>query len=400
MCCIKDARLLSSHFVSSDRDLAAELAAEIRAAIAEVAPAPEPRRPAEPAPPEEESARDALRRSQAYVTPTIPPASRLSRGKRLALRALRFLWRDQAAFNTLLIEASESSLAALAGQRRMASAALADLRAELERRHGELKDAYGEIQKFESRWARRAAVQDGRLARLEPGAPAAVTSSSASPPSLPPGVYRLFEERFRGSPEDIASKQRSYLDFLRALPGPVLDVGCGLGEFLEMLRAEGIRSSGIDVNPLAVAECRGKGLEVEEGDGIAFLSARAARSLGGIVAFQVVEHWTPEATYGFLREAARALAPGGVLIAETINTDSLTAWRAFFLDPSHVRPYPPEALRFLAEAAGLADVRIEYRAELPAGDRLSEGSANDRKLNDVIFGPQDYAVIGYAPSGT
>src|SRR5262249_32619092 len=97
------------------------------------------------------------------------------------------------------------------------------------------------------------------------------------------------------------------------------------------------------------------------------------------------------------REARRALAPGGVLIAETINADSLSALRAFYLDPTHVRPVPAEALRFLAEAAGFTDTRVELRSPLATSDRLEEVSANDRKLNALLFGPQDYALIGRVP---
>jgi len=82
-----------------------------------------------------------------------------------------------------------------------------------------------------------------------------------------------------------------------------------------------------------------------------------------------------------------------VLPGTTINTDSLSALKAFFLDPSHVRPVPADALRFLAEAAGFADAAIEYRTPLPAEERLEETSSNDAKINRLLFGPQDYAVV-------
>jgi len=100
----------------------------------------------------------------------------------------------------------------------------------------------------------------------------------------------------------------------------------------------------------------------------------------------------------WLRQSRRALAPGGLLLLETINTDSLSAWRAFYLDPSHVRPVPPEGLRFLAEAAGFAGLRIEFRGALPEEERLEEKGENEAKLNRLLFGPQDYALIGYRPA--
>jgi len=94
------------------------------------------------------------------------------------------------------------------------------------------------------------------------------------------------------------------------------------------------------------------------------------------------------------------LAPGGVLIAETINADSVSALRAFYLDPTHVRPVPPDALRFLAEAAGFSEARIEYRSPLPASERLEEISENDRKLNALLFAAQDYALIARVPASS
>ena len=169
-------------------------------------------------------------------------------------------------------------------------------------------------------------------------------------------------------------------------------------ERLRLLQSAGIRGKGVESNPVAVVACRDAGLDVEEGDGIAALSAKRAGELGAVVAFQVVEHWPPEEIFRFLQAARRALAPGGVLIAETINADSLSALRAFYLDPTHVRPVPAEALRFLAEAAGFTDARVEYRSPLPASGRLVETSDNEKKLNALLFGPQDYALIARAPA--
>ena len=115
------------------------------------------------------------------------------------------------------------------------------------------------------------------------------------------------------------------------------------------------------------------------------------------MAFQVVEHWPASSTFRFLAEARRAIAPGGVVIVETVNTDSLAAMNAFYLDPTHVRPVPPQALEFLCDAAGFRDLTVEFLSPLPAGMRLHELSENDARLNAVLFGPQDYAVIGRVP---
>ncbi len=351
-----------------DTDLKRVLADEIRAAIAETAPEPGSLR--EAGDPSTADARAALRRASEVLTPSVPSGTPLEPVKRLAIRALRFLWRNQASFNALALDASARLAEALERQR-----------AETERRLDEL--------------GRRAGVQEARLTLAESGAPAPRAAGEPPPPapSLPAGVYALFEERFRGSPADIARAQRFYLESLRHLPGPVLDVGCGRGEFLRLLRSAGIPAAGVESNPVSVAGCLADGLDVEEADALASLARRPAGRLGAVVAFQVVEHWAPEAIFRFLQEARRVLAPGGVLVAETINADSLSALRAFYLDPTHVRPVPPEALRFLAEAAGFSEARIELRSPLPASERLEERSENERKLNALLYAPQDYALI-------
>ena len=387
--------------MAPERDPAEELAQEIRAAVAQASPASAPA--AAQAPPEERAFRQALDRASRHVTPAIPVASRLSRSKNLALRALRFLWRDQASYNALLVEAVSGLSDRVTALGDTVRDAMAADREAARQRFAELLRWREELTQREGETRRRSAIQDGRLAILESAGPApsspasARRESAAAAPALPPGVYSLFEERFRGSPEAIAEKQRFYLPFLRGLPGPVLDAGCGRGELLKMLAAEGIPASGVEVNPISVETCRNSGLSVEQGDAVASLAAREDGTLGAVVAIQVVEHWSAETTFAFLREVRRALAPGGVLIAETINSDSLSALRAFFLDPSHVRPVPPEALRFLAEAAGFEETRIELLAPMAPGDRLEEASENDTKLNRLLFGPQDYALIARVP---
>jgi O-antigen chain-terminating methyltransferase len=354
-----------------DSDLRRVLADEIRAAIAETAP--EPGAPREDADPATALARGALGRASNLLTPSVPPGTSLEPAKRLAIRGLRFLWRNQSAFNALSLDASA----------RLADA-VEKLRTETERAVDELK--------------RRAGVQETRLTLAEERSPAAgpsraAPSTGAPAPSLPAGVYALFEERFRGSPADIARSQKTYLPHLKGVPGPVLDVGCGRGEFLRLLAESGLKGAGIESNPVSVAACRAAGLDVEEADALEALPRKAPASAGAVVAFQVVEHWPPGAIYRFLQEARRVLAPGGVLVVETVNTDSLGALRAFFLDPTHVRPVPSGALQFLAEAAGFTDARIEYRAPVPDSERLEEQSENDRKLNALLFGAQDYALV-------
>ena len=297
--------------MASQGDLTGQLVDEIRAAVAQASPPPDASPPAAKGLPEGEEVRRCLARALQYVTPTIPPAVRLSGAKRFLLRALRFLWRDQASFNALVLEAGGGLADRLdAAWNRLQSAIDAE-REVRERQVRQWKDLADQLRESSERafseWERRAVIQDGRLAILEIGgersrpAPAVASGSGwEAAPLLPAGVYSLFEERFRGSPEDITEKQRPYVALLRGLPGPVLDVGCGRGELLALLAAEGVPASGVEINPIAVSACRAAGLSVEEGDGLAALSGRPDGSLGGVVAVQVVEHWSAEATFAFL----------------------------------------------------------------------------------------------------
>jgi O-antigen chain-terminating methyltransferase len=375
--------------MASEEDLPVELAREIRAAVAEAAPAPPPSPEVDPAFKDLEHVRVPLARAEAYVTPTIPDDARLSSAKSAVVRLLRFLWRDQTSFNALALEAASGLVSAVERNRRSIERRFEEFTEDLNRwRRGSEKES-----------RRRDSVQDTRIAYLEAlssrGTPAA--SAARSEPALPESVYALFEERFRGPSAEVAEKQKFYLPFVWNLPGPVFDAGCGRGEFLALLGNEGIPARGVETSAIAAEACRAAGLDVREGDAIEALAGVATASLGGVVAFQVVEHWPAAATFRFLAEARRAIAPGGVLIVETVNTDSLAAMNAFYLDPTHVRPVPPEALRFLCDAAGFRELRVEFLSPVPASERLEEGSKNDARLNAILFGPQDYAVIGRVP---
>ena len=373
--------------MATSDDLAAQLAREIRAAVAEAAPAGLPGA-AEKKLEVLAEVRRPLERAERYVTPSVPPASRLAGAKSAALRLLRFLWRDQTSFNALMLEAGNALTAAL------------DAAAVRQERHFEELARWREG--FVRDAGRRDSAQDTRIAYLETLASRPAQASPAprpgDPPALPESIYALFEDRFRGPAEHVARKQTFYLPILRKAPGPVFDAGCGRGELLRLLKESGIPARGVEASALAAETCRAAGLDVRTGDAIETLAAAPAASLGAVVALQVVEHWTAEATFRFLAEARRALMPGGVLVVETVNTDSLAAMNAFYLDPTHVRPVPPEALQFLCDAAGFRELEVEYLSPLPPTERLEERSSNDAKLNAMLFGPQDYAVIGRVPA--
>jgi SAM-dependent methyltransferase len=365
---------------SRGEELTEELAREIREAVARAAPPGSHAPASERETKELEEVRTPLRRAEEHVTPTVPDAAPFFGAKSAVVRLLRFLWRGQASFNTLLLEAGNAVLAAIERNTRRFEELLSRAQAESERRDS---------------------AQDARLVYLEGlslrSTPAAAGGRSVEAPPLPESVYALFEERFRGPSSIVAEKQKVYLPFLENLPGPVFDAGCGRGEFLRLLRDHGIAARGVDASGFAVDACRTGGLDVRQGDAIEALAAAPSGSVGAVVAFQVVEHWPAADTFRFLAEARRVTAPGGILIVETVNTGSLAAMNAFYLDPTHVRPVPPEALRFLCDAAGFRELSVEFLSPVPASERLVERTENDARLNAILFGPQDYAVIGRVP---
>jgi len=245
------------------------------------------------------------------------------------------------------------------------------------------------------------------LARAELAARPGTESGSgaATRERLEEALYVAFEERFRGSSEEIRGKLSDYVPYFRG-SAPVLDLGCGRGEFLDLLRKAGIDGLGIDGNAEMIARCRDRGLSAEVGDVIDFVAGREPASFGGIFAAQLVEHLPPRLLGGFLESCHRALRPGGRLVLETVNPRSLVALvEAFYRDLSHEKPLHPETLDFVLRAAGFREVELRYTSPVSERARLlpltaaelgsgtSTINQNFGKLNAFLFGDQDYAAI-------
>lgn len=250
-----------------------------------------------------------------------------------------------------------------------------------------------------------------RLARLEraPRSPApppageAVAEASPPPPREDLRIdYESFEGRYRPE-ESVRGHQRPYLEDLRDA-GSVVDVGCGRGELVEMLNAEGVSAYGVDMDPDFVALAAERGVPVRHGDGVAHVAALQAGSVGGVVASHVVEHLEPQDVLRLVHGAFDALAPGGVLIMETPNPESLVAGSVnFHRDLTHRRPIHPDTLAFLCESAGFSEVEVRRMSPVPDADRLpappedAPGADYLRgvvdRLNSLVYGFQDYAVV-------
>ena len=224
-------------------------------------------------------------------------------------------------------------------------------------------------------------------------APPATVGGGGGASALPCLDYASLAERFRGSEEYVREKQRFYLPFF-AGRSDVLDLGCGRGEFLELMREAGVSARGVELSPELAGVCRSKGLEVDCGDLLERLPALADGSLGGVFAAHMVEHLPPERLPGLIRAAAAKLRPDGVLAIETPNPECLAIFAThFYLDPTHVRPVPPGLLRFYMEESGLG--RIEVHRLSPAVDDAPSLASLPADFREAFFGALDYAIVGW-----
>jgi SAM-dependent methyltransferase len=250
--------------------------------------------------------------------------------------------------------------------------------------------------------ARRVGELEERLTRVErrrDGAAPATVAAQPAAAALPD--YFAFESRMRGRSDEIRERQRAYVEDFRDT-APVLDVGCGRGELVGLLRDAGIEATGVDADADMVAFARGEGLPVEQADLLAHLESLDDGSLGGVFAGQVVEHLPPSALVRLLELATAKLRPGGVLVAETINPLSPLALRYYFSDLTHAQPLVPETLELLARQTGFRETELRYlnppeerlrEVDLPDDAARAALAANVRRLNEVLFAPLDYALV-------
>ena len=265
---------------------------------------------------------------------------------------------------------------------------------------GRLEQRLGELHPRVEAQGRRESELEERLTRLERRERPALAPTVPQAVDEPRGQlvfpdYFAYESRMRGATEHVREKQRAYVeDFHEA--APVVDLGCGRGEFLVLLREAGIDAKGVDVDADMVAYARGEGLDVEHTGAVEYLEGLVDGSLGGIFAAQLLEHLPASTVVRLLELAAAKLRPGGLLVAETINPLSPLALRNYFADLTHAQPLVPETLELLARQAGFANVETRFLNE--PEEKLVEPAdptiaANVRRLNELLFAPLDYAIV-------
>jgi 2-polyprenyl-3-methyl-5-hydroxy-6-metoxy-1,4-benzoquinol methylase len=215
--------------------------------------------------------------------------------------------------------------------------------------------------------------------------------AAAAAPSL--GFdYGRFAERFRGTEEYVKEGQQLYLPYFRNRRS-VLDIGCGRGEFLEMMQGAGVPAKGIDLDAASVGTCRHKGLDAEVADLFVYLENLPDASLDGVFCSQVVEHLPPERLPEMIRLCASRLQRNGVIAIETPNPECLAIFAThFYLDPTHQRPVPHPLLAFYLEEFGVGN--IEVRKLAPAADSMPSVKSLPEDFREAFFGGLDYAILG------
>lgn len=235
-----------------------------------------------------------------------------------------------------------------------------------------------------------------------PAAAAAPAPAVASDEVLD-AYYVAFEDANRGSREEIRAKQLGYIALLAAELAalremPLLDVGCGRGEWLALLAEHGYRGRGIDLNPVMVKVCREQGLTAECTDILSGLAVCPDNSLAAVTAFQLIEHLPFPVLYSAIEQAWRALAPGGLLILETPNPENLLVGsHTFYHDFTHRNPITPSAISFLASYLNFADIRIERLNPYPESAKVPGRDLLTERVNGHLCGPQDFALIARKP---
>ena len=307
---------------------------------------------------------------------------------------LRLLWRT---FEDL----ARQTNAAVRSARAEAAEEVTRLRDETADEIGRLRT---ETEEESSHLRQRTAAADERLARLEQRL-AELETDGAAGSHLPTGpmAYAAFEDRYRPEAQ-VRERQAIYRD---ALAGRrrVVDLGCGRGELLELLRELGVSAYGIDVDADFVAQARAKGLEIVQQEAVTHLEALEPGAVDTIVASHLIEHLPPTTFFRLIELAGTKLAPDGLMILETPNPTSVLGGSVnFHRDPTHVHPIHPDTLAFLCEQAGFSNVEVRPLVPVPTDQRLpvtapGEGElaahvdAVVGQLNEFLYGNLDYALF-------
>jgi SAM-dependent methyltransferase len=212
-------------------------------------------------------------------------------------------------------------------------------------------------------------------------------------------LYASFENQFRGTPEHIKEGLKVYLPLLKdaGITSDILDLGCGRGEWLDLLRAEGWQARGVESNR-AMIDNQGGNLEIVHADALAYLRGLPENSLRAVTAFHFVEHIGLAKLIDLLDEIKRVLKPGGLLIVETPNPKNLVVGACnFYSDPTHHKPLFPETLEFILSHRGFVRTQLQYLHPVE-GSPFRDSSEASQALNSWLFSARDFAIVAGKPA--
>lgn len=212
-------------------------------------------------------------------------------------------------------------------------------------------------------------------------------------------LYAAVEDRFRGTRAEIKERFKYYLPYIKqsceAHDAPVLDLGCGRGEWLELLKEEKIDARGVDTNRILLDQCRDGGLDVVEDDVLSYLSQCDAESINAITGFHIIEHLPISYLAQLLDQVMRILRPGGLALFETPNPENvLVGSNFFYFDPSHRHPLPAPLMELLLETRGFNRIEVVPLHPWDSGRVEGRGELAER-FNGLFYGPMDYAIFGW-----
>ena len=269
-------------------------------------------------------------------------------------------------------------------QRELLATARSEIESEIARLYTQLQHARSEL-----------SIQHGSINALKTGQ--ALEPATTKPVPIEPhqldALYAALEDRFRGSRDEIKERFKVYLPYVKD-QAAVVDLGCGRGEWLEILSAAGIEARGVDTNRIQITQCRDRGLNVSEEDFLVHLRRLNDASVGAVTGFHIIEHVSLDTLITLLNEALRVLRPGGVVIFETPNPDNvLVGSNYFYMDPTHRHPLPSELMEFLLESRGFQAIEILNLHSWESA-KITDDSEVTKRFNDYFYGPMDYAIVG------
>jgi len=242
--------------------------------------------------------------------------------------------------------------------------------------------------------------QDAYLKSIAPGTTSLTSSTEPSSiqarerHELSDRIYAAFEDQFRGDSKELRERLKYYLPFFREADKTtdILDLGCGNGDWLDLLRDEGLRARGVEINTVLLNACRERQLDVVEGDMLDYLHGLPDSCTNVVTAFHLIEHIPFESMLELLNEVRRVLRPGGLIMLETPSPENLVVAACnFYSDPTHHKPVYPHTLTFVLKNLGFTDVRLQFLH--PVEGSPFAGDDRLEPLHTWFYGPRDYAVV-------